>query len=269
MLCAAGRRPDVIFGALLRPLAALTTLVLGAGAAFVPAAHATSRPMQPEVAGRFCDTVGHPQEAGIEAVAEAYVAEGGTDGCFRPDAAVTRGQMAAFLQRGYDLTGGSDAFCDTTGHSHETAVRAVAAAGIARGGDDGCYRPDDPVTRGQMASFLVRAEQLTTSDGGAFCDTAGHVHEEAIGAVADEGIAEGYDDGCFGPDDLVTRGQMATFLVRALGDEQLSALERAGPAVAVAAPPEPPTVLAAPAPADWSRRPCPLRSSTRPAWSSP
>ena len=65
--------------------------------------------------------------------------------------------MAVFLARAEDLerrssgTGG----CDIEGHLYEGQIRAVLAAGIATGDADGCFHPDDPVTRGQMATFLV------------------------------------------------------------------------------------------------------------------
>jgi hypothetical protein len=171
----------------------------------------------PPPAATFCDTAGHTHEASIDKVATAGIAQGGTDGCYRPNDPVTRGQMATFLTRGYSLPPGSATFCDTAGHTHEGSIGAVATAGIAQGGTDGCYRPNDPVTRGQMATFLTRAEQLTPVTPAGFCDTAGHTHEGSIGAVATAGIAQGGTDGCYRPNDPVTRGRMATFLVRALG----------------------------------------------------
>jgi hypothetical protein len=162
----------------------------------------------------FRDTAGSIHEPNIEKVARAGIALG-DDGRFRPNHPVTRGQMASFLQRAYQLADGSRGFCDTAGHVHERGIRAVAAAGIALG-NGGCYRPDASVTRGQMATFLTRAEQLPAGRTSGFCDTRGTTHERAIDAVAAAGIAAG-NGGCYRPDASVTRGQMATFLVRALG----------------------------------------------------
>lgn len=173
-------------------------------------------PPPPPGGGRFCDTAGHTHERSIDAVAAAGVAQGGTDGCYRPDEPVSRGQMATFIARGYDLAAGAANFCDTAGHTHEASIGAVAAAGIASGGADGCFRPNDAVTRGQLATFLANAEGLTAQAAN-FCDTAGHTHEGSIGAVAAAGIASGGADGCYRPNDPVTRGQMATFIARALG----------------------------------------------------
>lgn len=161
----------------------------------------------------FCDTAGSPHEANIEKVARAGIALG-NNGCFKPNAAVTRGQMATFLHRAYDLRDGSRGFSDTAGHPHERGIRAVAAAGIALG-NDGRYRPSASVLRGQMASFLTRAADLPAGRSSGFCDTRGHTHERSIDAVANAGIAQG-SGGCYRPGDAVTRGQMATFLARAL-----------------------------------------------------
>jgi hypothetical protein len=75
--------------------------------------------------------------------------------------------------------------------------------------------PSDPVTRGQMATFLTRAGKLPPVGDLRFRDVGtNHVHRAGIGAAAAAGIAHGYPDGTFRPDAEVTRGQMACFLVR-------------------------------------------------------
>ncbi|MBA2281560.1 MAG: S-layer homology domain-containing protein [Acidimicrobiia bacterium] len=168
---------------------------------------------------RFSDIAGNAHAANIERLAALGVTSGFPDGTFRPDSPVTRAQMAAFLKRAYFLgdAAGQASFPDTVGNTHEAAIRDVVFAGVAAGTSDGLFHPERPVTRGQMAAFLARAERL--ADGGArgFCDTAGHTFEDEIRAVAGAGIAAGGTDGCFRPDATVTRGQMATFLVRAVG----------------------------------------------------
>jgi hypothetical protein len=163
----------------------------------------------------FSDTAGSVHEANIEKVAAAGIALGGNDGRFRPNAPVTRGQMATFIQRAYRLPAGTSGFCDTAGHVHEFGIRAAAAAGIALG-NDGCFRPNTSVTRGQVASFIVRAEGLPSAASRGFCDTRGTTHERNIDAVAAAGIVQG-SGGCYRPYASTTRGQMASILARALG----------------------------------------------------
>ena len=112
----------------------------------------------PEVAvPSFGDIAGTTHEDAILAVARAGITGGFDDGTYRPSQPVTRGQMAAFLTRGLGLEPVADAaFSDVAGTTHEGSIGAVAAAGIAGGFPDGTYRPSQPVTRGQMATFLAR-----------------------------------------------------------------------------------------------------------------
>ena len=168
-------------------------------------------------AGRFNDTAGNAHAANIEKVAAAGIASGYPDGGFHPNESVSRGQMATFIAKGYNLAPASSPFSDTAGDTHEPGIGAVANAGIARGQADGTYGPSVPITRGQMAVFLARAEGLAVVEGDGGCDIEGHLYEGQIRAVLAAGIASGAADGCFHPDDAVTRGQMTTFLARALG----------------------------------------------------
>lgn len=177
--------------------------------------------------GRFTDDDGSPHEGAIEAVAEAGI----TVGCdpdapalFCPAAPVTRGQMATFLHRALDLAPGSiDRFTDDDGSVHESAIDALAGAGITQGCDIANadhFCPDDSVTRGQMAAFLVRALGYTDDGGGdRFVDDDGSTFEADIDRLAVAGVTQGCNpptNDRFCPADLVTRGQMATFLARAL-----------------------------------------------------
>jgi len=122
--------------------------------------------------------------------------------------------MAAFLVRALGLKPGKSTFADTKGHVFAADIAALADAGITRGCGPNKFCPDQPVTRGQMAAFLVRALGLPAGKA-AFADTKGHVFAVDIAALADAGITRGCGPNRFCPDDPVTRGQMAAFLVRA------------------------------------------------------
>jgi hypothetical protein len=82
------------------------------------------------------------------------------------------------------------------------------------------FCPQDPVSRGQMAGFLGRALDLPPYTGpDRFVDDDGNVFEGAIERLAQAGITVGCNPAAnnrFCPADLVSRGQMAAFLVRAL-----------------------------------------------------
>ncbi|MPZ52955.1 MAG: hypothetical protein GEU79_09530 [Acidimicrobiia bacterium] len=156
--------------------------------------------------------------------------EGITLGCnppenslFCPDAAVTRGQMAAFLVRALHLPSTAEnRFVDDEGSVFEEDINRLAAVGITLG----CNPPandlfcvDNPVTRGQMASFLVRAYELTESaPEDMFRDDNGLVYEDDIERLATGAVTYGCNppaNDLFCPMDPVTRGQMAAFLHRA------------------------------------------------------
>ena len=81
-----------------------------------------------------------------------------------PHQPVPRAQMATFLVRALDLDPAPSAgFADTEGNTHQANIDALAAAGITAGckTDPLRYCPDQPVTRAQMATFLVRALRIT------------------------------------------------------------------------------------------------------------
>ena len=77
------------------------------------------------------------------------------------------------------------------------------------------YCPEEPVTRAQMATFLVRAFGLEPAGHFGFTDIGG-THEGNINALAAAGITAGCEAFRYCPDEPVKRAQMATFLVRAI-----------------------------------------------------
>ena len=84
------------------------------------------------------------------------------------------------------------------------------------------YCPDQPVTRAQMATFLVRAFQLDPTETPAgFTDTQGNVHAANIDTLAAAGITVGCrtEPLRYCPNQAVSRAQMATFLHRALNHQ--------------------------------------------------
>ncbi|MEC7522514.1 MAG: S-layer homology domain-containing protein [Myxococcota bacterium] len=107
-------------------------------------------------------------------------------------------------------------FADDDGDTHERDIYAIYAAGITRGCGPRRYCPDAPVTRAQMASFLVRALDLPPSSDDRFTDDDRSSHEADIQALAASGITRGCGGTRYCPDAPVTRAQMATFLDRAL-----------------------------------------------------
>ena len=111
-------------------------------------------------------------------------------------------------------------FFDDDTSIFENEIEALAAKGVTRGcnAERTSFCPNDRVTRGQMAAFLVRALALTDLDPTIdFDDDDDSIFEADIERLATAGITKGCGSGnTFCPNDSVTRGQMAAFLVRAL-----------------------------------------------------
>ena len=98
----------------------------------------------------------------------------------------------------------------------------MAAEGVTSGCGSGSYGPDGPVTRAQMAVFLLRAKYGSgyspPTATGVFGDVdLGHWAVHWIEQLAAEGITAGCGGGNYCPDAQVTRDQMAVFLVRTFG----------------------------------------------------
>ncbi len=104
---------------------------------------------------------------------------------------------------------------DITGHWAIDNINRLVAMGAINGYPDGTFKPDHTITRAEFASVLVQAFKFENMDGKTFADTAGHWSEEYITTATAHGLVNGYDDGAFGPDDLITREQIAVMIVKA------------------------------------------------------
>lgn len=157
--------------------------------------------------------------------------QGITKGCnppvndlFCPKGTVTRGQVAAFLARALDLpTDAENVFSDDDGSVFEHDIDRLASAGITKGCNpptNDRFCPDDFVTRGQIAAFLVRALGYSDDGGGdLFVDDNGSVFEHDIDRLATAGVTRGCNppmNDRFCPSNLMTREQLAAMLHRAL-----------------------------------------------------
>jgi len=161
----------------------------------------------------------HPFAGEILGLHELGVTVGCTAMNFCPDQDVTRAEMAAFLVRALDLTmtGEEDPFRDDDGHALEVQIAVLHGNGITTGCSILRYCPEEGVTRAEMAAFLVRAFNLPPAEGAnQFTDVDNHFFSSEIAALGASGITTGCTATKFCPDRLLTRAEMAAFLVRAL-----------------------------------------------------
>ena len=114
-------------------------------------------------------------------------------------------------------------FVDDNGSSQEPYIEAIFLDGITKGcnpPDNNRFCPERNLTRAEMATMLVRALRLPATDQDYFTDDDGSVHQSSINALALAGVTKGCnppDNDRFCPDGVVSRGEMAAFLVRGFG----------------------------------------------------
>ena len=174
----------------------------------------------------------HPFWQYIEAFSEAGI----TSGCstspmlYCPDGTVTRGQMAVFIERAlgnFSPTPSPSGMFDDVpaGDPFKSFIEEFYNSGVTSGCSTSplMYCPNAAVTRGQMAVFIERALgnfSPTPSPSGMFSDVLpGHPFKPFIEQFYNDGITTGCSTSplMYCPDNPVTRGQMAVFIVRAFG----------------------------------------------------
>lgn len=107
---------------------------------------------------------------------------------------------------------------DIANRVEQKAIDCAVHYGVVHGTSEDTFSPDAPVTRGQVASMVTRLLDLTSvtvpAPQDAFTDDDSSVHESSIERLAAAGLVRGVSAHEFGPDRLVTRGQLVSILVR-------------------------------------------------------
>jgi PKD repeat protein len=174
----------------------------------------------------------------VEACVAGGVVQGYADGCYWPSLSVTRDQMAVYITRA--LVGGdanvptasaAASFTDVpSDHWAYRYVEYAAANDVVKGYEDGTYRPIVEVTRDQMAVYVARAIATPTGDAGLvgyvpasprnFTDVPSDFWAyKYVEYCVENGVVQGYGDGLYHPEVVVTRDQMAVYVARAFALE--------------------------------------------------
>jgi hypothetical protein len=135
------------------------------------------------------------------------ITSGYGDGTYRPSLNVDRAQMAVYIIRALegDPTEecASDPFTDVpASHWACKYIKRISDLGISSGYGDGTYRPNNLVTRAEMAVYVIRALEGDPTE------------ECASDPFSDLGISSGYGDATYRPNNLVTRAQMAVYITK-------------------------------------------------------
>ncbi|WP_052714168.1 S-layer homology domain-containing protein [Paenibacillus dauci] len=173
------------------------------------------------------DVSGHWAQADISRLADQRVITGTVQGSFRPDAAVTRAEMAALLVRALGLSGvenGSTSFRDIDNSAwYEDSVRTAAHEGLIQGDASGRFRPNATITRQEMAVMIERALDYigaanVTVSSSPPVDTAKAAvwARPAIDHLSASGLLNGNAKGQFQPTKNLTRAESAAIIQRLL-----------------------------------------------------
>ena len=156
----------------------------------------------------------------VEYVRDHGIMNGTTATTFNPDGTTSRGQIAAILYRasGSPEVSGGTAFTDVADTAYYAdAVRWASAHGVVTGYGDGTFRPNNPITRQQLAAILWRYAGSPAPEGGADYadeDTISAYASTAVDWARDTGIISGRDGNRFDPNGRAARAQAAVILHR-------------------------------------------------------
>lgn len=102
----------------------------------------------------------------ISTLVNADIITGYTDGSFRPDAYITRAELAAIASRFDDISGGETRLTDIDGHWAEELISSAYNKGWVDGYPDGSFRPDQNITRAEVMTLVNRVlERAVDQDG--------------------------------------------------------------------------------------------------------
>jgi len=149
----------------------------------------------------------------------AYIT-GYQDGTFRPDATVTRFEIAALMSRVLtrEETAAEIVFRDVpTTHWAYDAINKVVKMGLIGGYQDGSFKGERPITRAELASILSPLAPEADASRNGLTDLSGHWAEQAINRVQAAGYMKGYQDGKFRPNQTLTRAEAVTVINRVIG----------------------------------------------------
>lgn len=145
--------------------------------------------------------------------------EGYEDNTVRPESNVTRAEFLTMVVRaigGYDSSKNyGSSFKDVLPDSWYANIVAYAKQmGLINGYIDGTFKPEEYITRAEAAKILVGAAQLKANSYGTFTDVEdGKWYSEYIEALYEANVINGYEDGTFKPNKLISRAEAVKMTV--------------------------------------------------------
>lgn len=178
----------------------------------------------------YSDIRNHWAAADIRQLASKFVIDGQTVSSFVPGKNITRAEFAVFIARALGLTGDRSATAKFSDVAPNTAtgvyIEAATRAGIITGHTDGTFKPNDPITREQMALMMIRAMEHTgnpvtlTQNANTILqkfkdrNQISNVGADAVAKAVQSGIIQGRTVDTFVPRGNATRAEAVVMLKR-------------------------------------------------------
>ena len=131
------------------------------------------------------------------------------------------------------LTGFANAASDIEGTKYEEAIAKLAALDTIKGYEDGTFKPENTITRAELATVITfilglqDAADLAKDNPTKFSDVkVNEWYTGYINIAANENVIAGYPDGTFKPNEKVSYSEAVTILVNSLGLKQV--VDKAG-----------------------------------------
>lgn len=150
------------------------------------------------------------------------VVDGYSDGTFKPNKNITRAEFCKVILsalKGLSTTNTASSFKDIESHWAQGYILKAQALGIVNGYADGEFRPNNNISRAEIAKIIFTARSLTSTatagaadSSGSFKDCTGHWAENYIGSLRSTNIISGYQDMTFRPQNYATRAEVCKII---------------------------------------------------------
>ena len=177
-----------------------------------------------EVSEIFTDLpANHWAVAAIQYVYDNGLMTGISANEFAPEATTTRAMIVSILARLENVTSAESAgFNDVNDERYATAVNWAASVGVVNGYEDNTFRPNQPITREQLAAILMNYAAYKGQDVSNRADLTSYIDQPSVWATETmqwavaEGLISGATNTELRPQGNATRAQVAAILQRFL-----------------------------------------------------
>ena len=157
----------------------------------------------------------HWAKESIEKVAKEGIIKGYPDGSFKPNRKITRAEFVTAMVNALNLQFSHEkVFTDTSDHWAKESISIAASCGLIKGFTDEVFRPDEPITREQMALIATNAAEMEgkSTENNSVVNFKDNQKistwaKKGVDNALEQGIMKGYPDQTFQPQGEATRAE--------------------------------------------------------------